>query len=61
MGSKSDLQNPLIAEAVRKGWITLPLIVGEGPPPRGKPVMRLREILLDLEQDRVGRDPTGRS
>lgn len=45
----------MLAEAVRKGWITPALIVDEGPPPRGAPVMTLDEILRDQEQDREDR------
>ncbi|HEX2255673.1 MAG TPA: prevent-host-death protein [Afifellaceae bacterium] len=45
----------MLAEAVRKGWITPPLIVGEGPPPRGEPVMTFAELMAELEQDRADR------
>lgn len=54
-GRSAFLADARLAEAVRKGWITPPLTVGEGPPPRGKPVMTLREILLDHEKDREDR------
>jgi antitoxin (DNA-binding transcriptional repressor) of toxin-antitoxin stability system len=40
-----------LAEAVRKGWITPPSMVGEGPPPR-VPVAPLRDILRELARDR---------
>jgi antitoxin (DNA-binding transcriptional repressor) of toxin-antitoxin stability system len=41
----------LLAEAVRAGFVTPPMVVGEQAPPR-KPVMKLRELLNDLERDR---------
>ena len=40
-----------LAEAVRKGWVTPPSMVGEGPPPR-VPVAPLRDILRELDRDR---------
>ena len=43
------------AEAVRKGWITPARIRGQGPPPRGKPVMTLQELLQELDRDREDR------
>lgn len=42
----------VLAEAVRKGWLTPPALRLEGPPPRPKPVLPQREILADLEVDR---------
>ena len=44
----------LLAEAVRKGWITPPSMPLEGPPPR-KPVMSVRDLVRELEQDRSDR------
>lgn len=41
----------LLAEAVRQGWVTPPLMVSRAPPPR-LPVARLRELLDDLARDR---------
>ena len=48
------LADALLAEAVRKGWITPPGIPSEGPPPR-KPVMSLRDLIRELERDRSDR------
>jgi antitoxin (DNA-binding transcriptional repressor) of toxin-antitoxin stability system len=44
----------LLAEAVRKGWITPPALVASGPPPRN-PVTSFRNLLKELEQDRSER------
>ena len=53
-GRSPLLADALLAEAVRKGWITAPTIAGEGPPPRG-PVAPLRELLEELDRDRADR------
>jgi antitoxin (DNA-binding transcriptional repressor) of toxin-antitoxin stability system len=41
----------LLAEAVREGWITAPLVVAEGPPPR-QPVAPWDELARELDADR---------
>lgn len=46
------LGDGVLAEAVRKGWLTPPALRLESPPPRPKPVLPLQEILADLEADR---------
>ncbi len=48
------LADALLAELVRKGWLTLPTILCHEPPP-GKPVASLKEILQDLDRDRQDR------
>ena len=48
------LADALLAEAVRQGWITPPVLKASGPPPR-KPVMLFRDLLRELEQDRSDR------
>lgn len=40
-----------LAEAVRQGWVTPPLMVSPAPPPR-LPVTRLCDLLDDLAKDR---------
>ncbi len=45
------LADALLAEAVRKGWITPPVVPTGGPPPR-KPIMSFRDLLREIEQDR---------
>ena len=48
------LADVLLAEAVRKGWLTPPVLpVGEPPPPA--PVAPLRDLLAELEGDRSER------
>ena len=44
----------LLADAVREGWISAPLIVAEGPPPR-QPVATWNELRQELESDRNDR------
>jgi antitoxin (DNA-binding transcriptional repressor) of toxin-antitoxin stability system len=48
------LSDALLAEAVRRGWITPPALAAAGPPPR-KPVMPFRDLLRELERDRSER------
>ncbi len=45
------LSDALLAEAVRKGWITPPVLPTGGPPPRN-PIMSFRDLLRGIEQDR---------
>lgn len=44
----------MLAEAVREGWLTPPVLAAAGPPPR-KPVMPLRDLIRELQQDRDDR------
>jgi antitoxin (DNA-binding transcriptional repressor) of toxin-antitoxin stability system len=53
-GRSPLLGDALLAEAVREGWLTPPALAGSGPPPR-KPVMALRDLMQDLQQDREDR------
>jgi antitoxin (DNA-binding transcriptional repressor) of toxin-antitoxin stability system len=53
-GRSELLADAQLAEAVRRGWITAPTLVGEEPPPR-VPVAPLAEILRELEEDRNAR------
>ena len=53
-GRNPLLSDAVLAEAVRKGWITPPTIADSKPPPRA-PVARLEEILDGLNQDRADR------
>ncbi len=48
------LADSLLAEAVRRGWITPPALAAAGAPPR-KPVMLFRDLLRELERDRSER------
>jgi antitoxin (DNA-binding transcriptional repressor) of toxin-antitoxin stability system len=48
------MADALLAEAVRHGWITPPSMPLAGPPPR-KPVMSVRDLVRELEQDRGDR------
>jgi antitoxin (DNA-binding transcriptional repressor) of toxin-antitoxin stability system len=50
-GRAPALADALLAEAVREGWLTAPLMVDEGPPPR-KPVAPWDELERELESDR---------
>ena len=53
-GRSPLLADALLADAVRRGWITPPALRADGPPPR-KPVMRFHELLQELAQDRQDR------
>jgi antitoxin (DNA-binding transcriptional repressor) of toxin-antitoxin stability system len=53
-GRAPELADALLAEAVRKGWLTPPLRAFSGPPPR-KPVAPLRTLLEELAADRADR------
>lgn len=44
----------LLAEAMRRGWLSAPLVVREGPPPR-EPVAPLGELLREMDDDRADR------
>jgi ornithine cyclodeaminase/alanine dehydrogenase-like protein (mu-crystallin family) len=48
------LADVVLADAVRQGWLSAPLLVAEGAPPR-LPVAPLAEILADLDRDRSDR------
>jgi antitoxin (DNA-binding transcriptional repressor) of toxin-antitoxin stability system len=50
-GRAEALPDALLAEAVRKGWVTPPLGAATAPPPR-QPVAALAELLRELERDR---------
>lgn len=44
----------LLAEAVREGWLSPPVLSASGPPPR-KPVMSFDDLMADLARDREDR------
>lgn len=48
------VQDAVLAEALREGWIHAPLIVAEGPPPR-QPVATWGELARELDADRDDR------
>lgn len=50
----STLSDALLLDAFRQGWVTPPISVGRGPPGR-KPVMKIDELLSDLQRDRADR------
>ena len=53
-GRSPFLADSFLAEAVRKGWVTPPTLIGAAAPSR-KPVMSLRDLMQDLERDRNDR------
>ncbi|MFO1162575.1 MAG: type II toxin-antitoxin system prevent-host-death family antitoxin [Reyranellaceae bacterium] len=53
-GRGAFLGDAMLADAVRQGWITPPTLVAPGLPPR-KPVMKFRDLMTDLDQDRDDR------
>lgn len=50
-GRSPRAADALLAEAVRRGWVTPPMMVSRDPPPR-RPMARLRDLLDDLARDR---------
>jgi len=54
LGRAEMLDDAALAEAVRAGWLTPPLLCG-GPPPQGTPVAPLRTLLDELRADRDAR------
>jgi antitoxin (DNA-binding transcriptional repressor) of toxin-antitoxin stability system len=50
----SMLSGALLLDAFRQGWMTPPMSVGRGPPPR-KPVIRIDAFMADLQRDRTDR------
>ncbi|UCF20952.1 MAG: type II toxin-antitoxin system Phd/YefM family antitoxin [Gemmatimonadota bacterium] len=53
-GRSARLADAQLADAVRQGWLSPPLMVPEMPPPSA-PVAPLREILAELDEDRGDR------
>ena len=49
------LADALLADAVRKGWLTPPAAPGSGPPRAPAPVMTLDQLLTELDEDRRDR------
>ena len=49
------LADALLAEAVRKGLLTPPLLPAAGKPPTAEPVAPLRDLLCELDGDRSER------
>jgi antitoxin (DNA-binding transcriptional repressor) of toxin-antitoxin stability system len=44
-----------LAKGVREGWLTPARISDGSPPPRGRPVMSLGELMREIEADREDR------
>ena len=53
-GRSPLLSDAMLAEAVRRGWMT-PALMPSGPPPPNQPVARLKQILQELTDDRQRR------
>ncbi len=53
-GRSPLVADALMAEVMRKGWISAPTMVAEEPPPRA-PVAPLKDLLAELDQDREDR------
>jgi antitoxin (DNA-binding transcriptional repressor) of toxin-antitoxin stability system len=53
-GRAALLADALLAEAVREGWISAPMVVAEGPPPR-QPVATWDELSREIDADRGDR------
>jgi prevent-host-death family protein len=53
-GRSPLLADAMMAEAVRRGWLTPPALPGSGPPPR-KPVLSFATLMEQLGRDREER------
>ncbi len=53
-GRSPLLSDAQLAQAVREGWLTPPVLVGGEPPPR-QPVTTFQELMTDLRRDREDR------
>ena len=53
-GRSALLSDAVLAEAVRKGWLTAPTLVDGRPPPR-VPVAPAADLLAELDADRADR------
>lgn len=53
-GRSAVLADAVLADAIREGWLTAP-VVKPGTPPRQLPVAPLAEVLRELNDDREGR------
>ena len=48
------VSDALLADSVRKGWVTPPALAGHGAPPR-LPVAKHQDLMRELDQDRADR------
>jgi antitoxin (DNA-binding transcriptional repressor) of toxin-antitoxin stability system len=46
------LADAVLADAVRQGWLTPPVVGAGDPPPRPEPVATLSDLLAELDKDR---------
>jgi antitoxin (DNA-binding transcriptional repressor) of toxin-antitoxin stability system len=53
-GRDEMVGDAMLADAVRKGWIT-PATMRGAPLPQRKPVMKLHDLMRDLDNDREDR------
>jgi len=53
-GRAPAVADAILAEAVRRGWLTAPSIRADGPPPR-LPVASAAKLLTELADDRADR------
>jgi len=53
------LDDPVLADLVQRGLLRPAVRPFTGPPPRGRPVMKLEELLRELAEDRADRSDEG--
>ena len=54
-GRSELLADAMLAEAMRRGWVTPPALVDAGAPPPRKPVLAFRDLMEELQRDRDDR------
>ena len=55
LGPPHATRSPLLADAVRSGWLTPPVLTSSTPPPTPPAVVPLHELLAELGAERSAR------
>ena len=55
IGPPRETRSPMLADAMRKGWLTPPVLPVSGETPPSAPVAPLRDLIAELESDRSER------
>ena len=52
IGPPRETRSPVLADAMRNGWLTTPVSSSDSMPPRPEPIAPLGELLAELKADR---------